>query len=302
VTEVGKVNDQSFNQAAWEGVQCAAQESGAEIKYLESADAEDYAHNIATFADEGYDVIVTVGSALGDATRAAAVKYPNTKFIGIDQYQADVMPGVAGLVFPEDQAGFLAGALAAWLSKSGQIGAVLGTDAEPSLWRFGEGFKAGAVYAQPATKIDVVYHNDVGFDKSFDDPAWGKTTALSLIDQGVDVMFGARGQTGNGALLAGAAKGIPVIGADTDQYFTLPEVRQALLTSATKFIAPGTCTSIKNYAEGQWSDGNVLGQVGLAPYHNWDGKVPADVKAKMTDLIQKLQSGALQTGVTRVKE
>jgi basic membrane protein A len=301
VTDVGRINDKSFNQSAWEAVQQAASELGAEVKYIETTDPKDYAKNIATFADENYDVIVTVGFALGDATREAAPKYPNTKFIGIDQSQADVVPGVAGLSFPEDQAGFLAGALAALMSKSGQIGAVLGTDAVPPVWRFGEGYRAGAQYINPDIKVNTVYHNDVGFDKTFVDPEWGKTTALSMIDKGADVIFGAGGLTGNGALLAGVEKNVPVIGVDTDQYNTVPEAQPALLTSAMKLIVPGVFNLIKDYASGKWADGNVMGQAALAPYHDWDSKVPAEVKAKIEELTQKLQSGELQTGVTPSK-
>jgi basic membrane protein A and related proteins len=302
VTDVGKVDDKSFNQSAWEGVQQAAKDLGAEVKYIETTDPKDFAKNIATFGDEGYDVIVTVGFALGDATREAAAKYPNTKFIGVDQDQsAGTVPGVAGLVFPEDQAGFLAGALAALMSKSGQLGAVLGTDAVPPVWRFGEGYKAGAEYAKPGTKLNVVYHNDVGFDKTFVDPEWGKTTALSMIDKGADVIFGAGGKTGNGALLAGVEKDIPVIGVDTDQYYTVPEAQKVLLTSAMKLIVPGVFNIIKDYAMGKWADGNVYGQAGLAPYHDWDSKVPADVKAKIDDITKKLLSGEVKTNVPAAK-
>ena len=158
------------------------------------------------------------------------------------------MPGVAGLIFPEDQAGFLAGALAALMSKSGKIGAVLGTDAVPPVWRFGEGYKAGAKYVNPDIKLNVVYHNDVGFDKTFVDPEWGKTTALSMIDKGADVIFGAGGKTGNGALLGGAEKNVYAIGVDTDQYLTVPEAQKVLLTSAMKLIIPGVFNLIKDYA------------------------------------------------------
>ena len=112
------------------------------------------------------------------------------------------------------------------MSKSGQIGAVLGTDVVPPVWRFGEGYRAGALYVKPDTKVNVVYHNDVGFDKTFSDPEWGKTTALSMIDKGADVIFGAGGKTGNGALLACAEKGCYAIGVDTDQYFTVPEAQK----------------------------------------------------------------------------
>jgi len=301
VTDVGKVDDKSFNQSAWEGVQQAAKDLGAEVKYIETTDPKDYAKNIATFADEKYDVIVTVGFALGEATAAAAKQYPDVKFIGVDQFQAEVTPGVAGLNFPEDQAGFMAGALAALMSKSGQIGAVLGTDAVPPVWRFGEGYKAGAAYVNPDIKLNVVYHNDVGFDKTFVDPEWGKTTALSMIDKGADVIFGAGGKTGNGALLGGVEKGVPVIGVDTDQYLTVPEAQEVLLTSAMKLIVPGVFNIIKDYASGTWADGNVYGQAALAPYHDWDSKVPADVKAKVDEITKMLQNGELETGVPPAK-
>ena len=298
VTDVGKVDDKSFNQSAWEAVQQAAKDLGAEVKYIETTDPKDYAKNIATFADEKYDLIVTVGFALGEATDAAAKQYPDTKFIGVDQFQAETVPGVAGLNFPEDQAGFLAGALAALMSKSGQIGAVLGTDAVPPVWRYGEGYRAGALAVKPDIKVNTVYHNDVGFDKTFVDPEWGKTTAQSMIDKGADVIFGAGGKTGNGALLAGADKGVAVIGVDTDQYDTVPEAQKSLLTSAMKLIVPGTCNLIKDYAAGKWTDGNVVGTVGLAPYHDWDSKVPADVKAKVDEVVKQMEAGTLKTGVT----
>src|SRR5687768_13946468 len=168
VTDVGKINDKSFNQSAREGVQRAQAELGATVQYIETADAKDYDKNIATFADEGYDAIVTVGFGMGEATVKAAGLYPNIKFIGVDQFQAwqfdddtaDDVANVAGLNFPEDNAGFLVGALAAMMSKSNHIGAVCGTDAVPPVWRFGEGYKAGAAYADSlngtTTTVDVV--------------------------------------------------------------------------------------------------------------------------------------------------
>ena len=301
VTDVGKVDDKSFNQSAWEGVQQAVKDLGVEAKYIETTDPKDYGKNIAQFADEKYDVIVTVGFGLGEATTAAAKQYPAVKFIGVDQFQGEVVPGLAGLNFPEDQAGFLAGALAAYMSKSGQIGAVLGTDVVPPVWRFGEGYRAGALYINKDIKINVVYHNDVGFDKTFSDPEWGKTTALSMIDKGADVIFGAGGKTGNGALLACAEKGCYAVGVDTDQYLTVPEAQKVMLTSAMKLIVPGVADLIKAAKEGKWADGNVFGQAGLAPYHDLDSKVPADVKTKIDDLTKKVQSGEVKTGVAPTK-
>jgi basic membrane protein A len=301
VTDVGKIDDKSFNQSTWEGVKQAETDLSAIVQYIETTDAKDYDKNIATFADEKYDVIVTVGFALGEATIAAAQKYPDIKFIGVDQFQTDVVANLAGLNFPEDQSGFLVGALAAMMSKSKKIGAVLGTDAVPPVWRFGEGYRAGALYIDPAIEINVIYHNDVGFDKTFVDPEWGKTTAISMIDKGVDVVFGAGGKTGNGALLGCAEKGVYAIGVDTDQYFTVPEAQKVLLSSAMKLLTPGTFDLIKMAKDGNFPSGNFYGMAGYAPFHDLDSQVPADVKAKMEEISKALLDGSLPTNVAPVK-
>jgi len=115
VTDVGSIDDRSFNQSAWNGVQQSAAELGTRVKYIETRDAKDYKTNIELFATNGYNVIVTVGFGLGEATVQAAQKYPEIRFIGVDQFQAKPVANVAGLIFREDRAGFLAGALAAML-------------------------------------------------------------------------------------------------------------------------------------------------------------------------------------------
>jgi len=313
VTDVGKIDDKSFNQSTWEGVQRAEKELGAKVQFIETVDAKDYDKNIATFGDAGYDAIVTVGFALGEATIANAAKYPNVKFIGVDQFQAwqfdddasNDVPNVAGLGFPEDQAGFLVGALAAMMSASHKIGAVCGTDAVPPVWRFGEGYKAGAAYADgmnsTTTEVFVVYHSDVGFDKTFTDPEWGAQTAQSMMDQGADAIFGCGGKTGNGAITAAAQAGAYAIGVDTDQFLTLPEAAPRMLSSAMKLLTPGTFDQIKAVKEGKFVPGNVLGQAGYAPYHDLDSEVPAEVKAAMEALTADLLSGAVKTNVPPVK-
>jgi basic membrane protein A len=304
VTDVGKIDDKSFNQSTWEGVQQAEEELGALIQYVETTDSKDYDKNIGQFADAGFDVIVTVGFALGEATQAAGAQYPDIKFIGVDQAQAPgtEVPNVVGLVFPEDQAGFLAGVLAALMSESNQLGAVLGTDAVPAVWRFGEGYRAGAMYITPDVEVNVVYHNDVGFDKTFTDPEWGKTTALSMIDKGVDVVFGAGGKTGNGALLGCAERGVMAIGVDTDQYYTVPEAQSVLLTSAMKLLTPGTFGLIKMAKEGDFpAGGDYVGDAGLAPYHDLADQVPDDADAKVNEIAAAFKDGSLQTGVSPTK-
>ncbi|HEX9441935.1 MAG TPA: BMP family ABC transporter substrate-binding protein [Roseiflexaceae bacterium] len=308
VTDVGKVDDKSFNQSAWEGVQQAQKDLSADVKFIETTDPKDYQKNIEQFADANYDVIVTVGFALGEATYQDAKKYPNIKFIGVDQFQAkdDKHPDIplanlAGLVFEEDKAGYLAGVLAASVSKSGTIGAVCGTDVVPAVWRYGEGYKAGAKSVKPDINVQVVYHSDVGFDKTFTDPEWGNTTGLAMIDKGADVLFGCGGKTGNGALQAAANKGVYAIGVDTDQYLTLPEAQKAMISSAEKLITPGVFGLIKSSQDGSFKGGNNVGPVGLAPFHDLDSKVPADVKAKLQEVDKGLQDGSIKTNVPPTK-
>ncbi|MDK1028555.1 MAG: BMP family ABC transporter substrate-binding protein [Anaerolineae bacterium] len=310
VTDVGKIDDKSFNQSTWEGVELAREEGIADqTKYIETIDAKDYDKNIAEFGDANYDVIITVGFALGEATYKAAGIYPDIDFIGIDQFQAWEFDGddstnianVTGLNFPEDHAGFLVGALGAMMSESGQIGAVCGTDLVPPVWRFGEGYKAGAAYIDPDVEVSVIYHSDVGFDKTFTDPEWGATTANSMIDKGVDVVFGCGGKTGNGAVTAAVQREVYGIGVDTDQYFTLPEAAPRLLSSAMKLLTPGTFDLIKLAKEGNLSSGNAFGTAAYAPYHDVEDEVPAEVKAQMDEIAAGLIDGSITTDVPPVK-
>ena len=303
VTDVGKVDDKSFNQSAWEGVLKSKDDGVADIvQYVETTDAKDYAKNISQFGDAGYDVIVTVGFGLGEATTAAAATYPDVRFIGVDQDQfAGTVDNVTGLVFPEDNAGFLVGALAAQMSKSSHIGGVFATDAVPPVWRFGEGYRAGALYINPDVKIDVVYHNDVGFDKTFTDPEWAANAANSMIDGGADVIFGGGGKTGNGAVVAAAQRKVYAIGVDTDQYFTLPEAASYILSSAMKLIVPGVSDLVAATKDGSIVAGNFYGAAGYAPFHDLDSQVSADVKAKMEEIAAGLLDGSIKTNVSPVK-
>lgn len=303
VTDIGKINDKSFNQSAWEGVQQAQKELGAQVEYIETSNPKDYDKNIAAFGDENYDVIVTVGFALGDATLAAATTYPNTDFIGVDQFQEEPVDGIAGLNFPEDKAGFLVGALAAMMSKNNKIGAVCGPDSVPPVWRLGEGYKAGAAYVdserETTTEVFVLYHDND--DQAFTDPKWGTETAKSIVDAGADVVFGCGSVTGNGAIIAAAQSDAYVIGVDTDQYFTLPEAAPLMLSSAMKLITPGVFDLIKRSRDGAFPSGNYLGNVGYAPFHDVDSKVPADVKTEMEKINAGLLDGSIKTNVPSVK-
>jgi len=306
VTDIGKVKDRSFNQSAWEGVQQTEKDLGALVQYIETRDAKDYAQNINTFAKENYDVIVTVGFNLREQTREAARSYPNIKFIGIDQDQSEgTIENVAGLIFPEDKAGFLVGALAASMSKTHTIGAVCASDEVPPVWRLGEGYKAGAAYVDELngtmTEVFVIYHNDVGFDTTFIDPEWGVKTAKAMIDQGADVVFGCGGTTGNAGIVAAAQADTYAIGVDTDQYWTIPDAAPLMLSSAMKLITPGVFELIKLARDHSFPSGDYLGHVTYAPYHDQDNEVPAEVKAMMEEINAGLLDGSIKTNVPPVK-
>lgn len=295
----GKVNDRSFNQSAWEAVQQAEQEFGAEAHYIETINSKDYTKNIAAFGDENYDVIVTVGPTLADITLAAAALYPDTDFIAVDQFQEDAVDGVAGLVFPEDQEGFLAGALAAMMSDSHQVGAVCANDGIPAIWRLGEGFRAGAEYIDQlnqSTTIVFVIYND-SFRESFIDPDWGAETARAMMEQGADVIFGCGGSTGDGAIVAAAQDNIYAIGLDSDQYWTVPDAAPHLLSSVMKLVTPGVFELIRLSHEGNFPGGNFMGQVGYAPFHDLDNKISPDVREKMETIRSGLADGSIETNV-----
>jgi basic membrane protein A len=296
VTDVGEIDDKSFNQSAWEGVKQAEAELGATVDYVETKDAKDYGANIALFADQNYDIIVTVGFALGEATIEAANQYPDVDFIGVDQFQAETIPNVTGLIFSEDKSGFLAGALAAMMTESNKIAAVLGTDLVPPVVAFKEGYEAGAKYINPDIEVISTYHPG-GLDVAFTDPEWGGTTAKQALDQGADVVFGAGGKTGNGALMEVAgAEGNYCIGVDTDQWETVPEAHSCLISSAMKLIVPGVFDLVKLSNEGNFPGGNFVGPVGLAPFHDFEDQIPQDVKDKLAEIDQGLQDGSISTG------
>jgi basic membrane protein A len=295
VTDVGEVDDKSFNQSAWEGVQQAGEELDAIVNYVETKDAKDYMANMQLFIDKGYDIIVTVGYAMGTATIEAATANPDVLFIGVDQGQwGGVLPNLAGLIFHEDQSGYLAGVLAANMTKTNTIAAVLGTDLIPPVVAFKEGYEAGARSVNPDINIISTYHPG-GLDVAFTDPEWGATTAAQAIANGADVIFGAGGKTGNGALIEVAGTpGLYCIGVDSDQWETVPEAHACLISSAMKLITPAVVDLITMANEGNFPGGNYFGAAGLAPFHDFDDAIPQDVK----DLIDSTAAGLLDGSIT----
>lgn len=300
VTDVGLVDDKSFNQAAWTGAQQGAELLGVPVSYIETQDSKDYADNIALYANEGCDVIVTVGFAMAEATAIAAVEYPDINFIGVDAFQGEAMDNVAGLVFNEDRAGFLAGALAASMSESGIVGQVLGTNLVPPVQAFGSGFDLGARYINPDIEILKTYHPGA-IEVAFGDPEWGATTSRQAMDNGADVIFSAGGATGNGGLIeiaseAEAGSRVFCIGVDLDQWYSVPEAQPCLITSAEKHMVQGVSDLIVQAAAGEMPTGNVYGTVGLAPYHDFDSQISDEIKATIEDIAAALNDGSMVTG------
>jgi basic membrane protein A len=303
VTDTGKVDDKSFNQSAHEGAQAAAAEAKGFYKYVETQDAKDYAANMAQFTNKKYDVVVTVGFLMTEATATAAKENPTTKFIGVDQgYDAAKVTekNITGLIFPEDQAGYGAGYLAGLLTKTDKLGQVLGLEIPP-VQKFAKGFEAGAKAANPSVTVTTVYHP--AGDNAFNDPVWGAGEAKKQLAQGADIIFGAGGNTGNGALqevakASGAGTDKFCIGVDTDQWDTVPAAQPCLVTSAMKLITEGVTETALMAKDGDFAGLQTLGKAGLAPFHDFESVVPADVKTKVADIVKQMEAGTLKTGVT----
>src|SRR3990170_2226831 len=197
VTDIGQLEDKSFNEFSWKGVQDGAAAVGGKAEVIVTKDTADYAANIQTFVDQDYDVIVTVGFLIGSDTLKAAQANPEIQFFGIDQFVADPAPAnYQGLLFAENQAGYLAGIVAANITKSNTIGAVGGVSAVPPVVAFIKGYEAGAKAEKPNIKVLVNYTED------FNAPDKGEASAKTMIGQGADVIFQVAGLTGAGALRA----------------------------------------------------------------------------------------------------
>jgi arabinogalactan oligomer/maltooligosaccharide transport system substrate-binding protein len=300
VTDVGKVNDGTFNEFAYKGMMQAVEEFGLESAFIETLAPTDYQKNIEQFADEGFDMIVTVGFLITDATVEAAKKYPDIKFAGVDQFIAEDIPNLAGLLFSEDQSGFLAGCLAGLMTESNIVGIVAGMEIPPVI-KFRLGYEAGVAYVNPDATVLGVYID------SFTDPARGKEAALSQMAEGADVIFGAGGPTGSGGIMGAAAEGAWVIGVDQDEYLTTfgkSSVVGAdkLLSSAMKRVDVSVYTAIKNAALDQWEGGNLLFEaandgVGLAPWHDAADAIPQAVKDQLAQIAAGMKDGTITTGV-----
>ncbi len=300
VTDVGKIDDGTFNQYAYEGMMRAAEEFGLETTYIETTRPDDGAGNILTLVEQEYQVIITVGQALGEMTERIAKDYPGTNFVTIDFAPYPALPNVMGLLFAEDQAGFLAGALAGYVTQSNVLGVVAG-DRIPPVIKFCKGFANGARHVN--RKVQVLSEHI----ESFTDPEKGRGVAMSFIEQGADVIFGAGGQTGSGGIRGAAEQGVWVIGVDQDEWVTTFENGQAsgaarLLSSAIKHVDNAVYVAVRRAVEGQFVGETALFDagnegIGLAPYHAAESAIPEEIKGRIDEIAAGLRSGTITTGV-----
>ena len=292
ITDLGQLNDRGFNQLAYEGLKRAQSELGIKGRVLESKSASDYVPNMATLARQGYDMIIGVGFAQGDAIATAARRFPKTKFVIIDVDQKSLKgkpTNVDGMLFREEQVGYLAGYLAgleAKRAKGNTIGSVGGFK-EPPVDRFIAGYQAGAKAAMPGVKTLNGYSSD------WDDQAKCKELALNQIQAGAKVVFQVAGGCGLGALDATRERKVWGIGVDADQSFLGPHV----LTSAQKRVDEGVFRTIKSVQDGTWQGGRNLvfglAQDGVA-LGTISKKVPQADLDDLDQVKQKIASGEIQ--------
>ncbi len=291
VTDVGGVNDGSFNQSAWEGLQKAGTDFGVEVNYLESATDADYAPNIESLMDEEYDLIISVGYMLAEATKAAAEANPDQKFAIIDDSTCADLPNVTCLMFKQEQASYLVGYVAGLTTKKDNVGFVLGM-ANETMNQFGYGYLAGVLDANSKCKIQQFNAN------SFADSAIGKSSANTAITNGADIIFHAAGGTGLGVIEACKEAGIYAIGVDSDQSKLAPE---AVITSAMKRVDNAvydtTEALIKETLKGGVKTYDLsIGGVDIAPTKDL---LSADVVTKIEDIKAKIISGDIVVPATQ---
>ena len=219
VTDTGGINDQSFNASAWAGLQRAQEELGCEVKYFESKTDADYAPNLETAVDEGYDLILCIGFLMADTLKEVAANYPDQTFAIVDN--SSVGDNVIGVNFATEQCSYLVGVAAATMTQTNNVGFVIGM-VSPVMNTFGYGFYAGVRDTNPDCQIQCYNAN------SFGDAAGGKAATINMYTNGADVVYHAAGATGLGVIEAGKEQGKLVIGVDQDQSSLAPE---AVLTT-----------------------------------------------------------------------
>jgi basic membrane protein A len=316
VTDVGQLEDKSFNQSSNEGAMAAAEAVGGEHDVIVTQNISDYGANIQAFIDRDYDVIVTVGFLIGTDTAKAAKANPDVTFVGVDQGvcvdeagepdptfackgdAATLIPNYQGIVFAEEQPGYLAGIVAASITKTGTIAAVGGTNV-PAVVAYNAGYVAGAKSVKADIKT-LYQETDPNPAIGFNDPAKGKAIAQQFISQKADVIFQIAGLTGQGALEAACAANIWGIGVDVDQALSIPPVAKCIVTSAEKKLKDTVEAVVTSVADGTFQAGTVSYNaasdppaVGLSPYHDNAALITPEIQALLDKAIEDMKAGTL---------
>lgn len=289
VTDVGGVNDNSFNQSAWEGLKELEKYTGSKVSYLQSTGDADYEPNLNEFVKQGYDLTWGIGFVIADAIKKVADENPNSKLAIIDG-EVDA-PNVASVLFKEHEGSYLVGVVAGLMTKTDRIGFVGGMKI-PVIERFEAGFVAGIKAVNPDAQIDIVYTG------KFDSPSEGKSTAATMYDNKADIIFHAAGATGDGVFNEGIERkkkdpNVWVIGVDKDQALTFGH--EITLTSMMKYVDQAVQKVSIDLGYDQFKAGIVeLGLkengVGL-PQNN--PNVPQDVLDKVKEFEQKIVAGEI---------
>ncbi len=302
VTDVGGLGDKSFNDLAYKGLKMGEEEYGMEIQVLESNEIADYEPNVDQLANAGYDIIYTVGYLMTDTTDKKAPEYPDVYFAGIDQFFENPADNQVGLLFKENEAGYLAGIVAGMMTQEAALHdslndankiAFIGGMEIPPVQKFEAGYIAGARSVNPDVEIISLYVGD------FEDTAKAKELGITAIEQGADIVFAAAGLPGAGVAQACVENGALFIGVDADQYETLPDAQEVILTSAVKHVDQAVFLNTQSVVEGTFENGIrefgiVEDGVGLAPFHNFEDIVPQEVKDAVDKATQDVIDGNVE--------
>ncbi|KPL84789.1 membrane protein [Thermanaerothrix daxensis] len=304
VTDVGGIDDKSFNATAWKGVEDAIAKLGVEGKYLESQQQTDYEKNINAFIEEKCDLIVTVGFLLGDATKAAAEKNPDQKFAIVDFAYDPPLNNVLGLTFATDQAAFLAGYAAAGVTKTGKVGTFGGIQIPP-VTVFMDGFALGVRYynEKHGTNVEVLGwdpEKQTGlFTGNFESTDDGRQMGLTLMDEGADIILPVAGPVGLGTAAAVQERGKAwIIGVDTDWTISASQYTPIILTSIMKRMDNAVFAAIEQVLNGTFKGGVYVGTlenegVGIADFPA--GVISDQLKAELDQVKADIIAGKIKT-------
>jgi basic membrane protein A and related proteins len=311
VTDTGGINDKSFNQSAWEGMQEAATANpDITVRYLQSTSQSDYVPHINQFIGEKCGIIVTVGYLMADATQTAAQKNPADDFAIVDNAYTPVIKNVDALVFNTVQDGFLGGYLAAGMSKTGKV-ATFGGQELPTVTIYMDGFWDGVQYynKEHHTNVQVLGWSETAqkgsFTGDFTNETKGQTTTQTFISEGADIIFPVAGNVGLGAAKAvedadNAGGNVSMEWVDTDGCVSAQQYCKYFLTSVTKGIQTSVKNAVLAAQSGTFKGGDYIGTLAnggvvLSPFHDFASKVPAALQAELKTLQTGIENGTIAT-------